>query len=192
MRWCLSTPGSAEYILPITLYTSVTPVSPYNRCPSLKMCLIKHVWDALGDGDQVNSEMPLEAVIEWVWICTWGLRSSEHRDALGCRDRATLEMHLEAVIEQIWRYTWRPWSSELIDALRDRDRASLEMHLWRRYSSEFGDTLGAHDQASLEICTWRPWSSELAGHDRASLEIHLEAAIEWTQKMHLAAVINRV
>jgi hypothetical protein len=36
---CLSTPGSAEYILPVTLATSVTPVSPYNRRRSLKMYL---------------------------------------------------------------------------------------------------------------------------------------------------------
>ena len=37
---------SAEYILPVTLATSVTP-------------LIERVWDALGDGDWVNSEMHL-------------------------------------------------------------------------------------------------------------------------------------
>jgi len=29
MRWWLSSPGSAKYILPITLSTSVSPVSPY-------------------------------------------------------------------------------------------------------------------------------------------------------------------
>jgi len=35
--------GSAEYILPVTLSTSVTPVSPYNRRRSLKMYLIERV-----------------------------------------------------------------------------------------------------------------------------------------------------
>ena len=137
MRWCLSTPGSAEYILPVTLYTSVTPVSPYKRRRSLKMYLIERVWEALGDGDRVNSEMHLDAVIERVWICTWTLRSSEFGDALGGHDRA----NLQAVIERVWRYTgrprsselrrctWRPWSSEFGDALWGCDRASLEMHL---------------------------------------------------------------
>jgi len=81
---------SAEYILPVTLSTSVTP-------------LIERVWDALGDGDWVNSEMHLEAVIERVWRCTWRLRSSELRDALAGRDRVSLEMHLEAMIVRTCR-----------------------------------------------------------------------------------------
>jgi len=34
---------SAEYILPVTLPTSVTPVSPYNRHRSLKISLIERV-----------------------------------------------------------------------------------------------------------------------------------------------------
>jgi len=34
---------SAEYILPVTLSTSVTPVSPYNRRRSLKIYLIQRV-----------------------------------------------------------------------------------------------------------------------------------------------------
>ena len=62
---------SAEYILPVTLSTSITPVSPYNRRRSLKICLIERVWDALGDGDRVNSEMHLEAVIVRDWTSTW-------------------------------------------------------------------------------------------------------------------------
>jgi len=37
MRWCLSTPESAEYILPIIPSTSVTPVFVYTRHRSLKM-----------------------------------------------------------------------------------------------------------------------------------------------------------
>jgi len=63
---CLSTLGSAEYILPVTLSTSGTPVSPYNRGCSWKMCF--------------------EAMMECVWECTWRPRSSEPRYALGGRD----------------------------------------------------------------------------------------------------------
>ena len=81
---------SAEYILPVTLSTSVTP-------------LIERVWDALRDRYWVNSEMHLEAVIERVWRCTWRLRSSELRDALGGRDWVSLEMHLEAMLVRTWR-----------------------------------------------------------------------------------------
>jgi len=137
MWWCLSTPGSAEHILPVTLSTTVTPESPYNRHRSLKMYVIEHGWEALGDGDRVNSEMHLEAVIERVWICTWRLRSSVFGDALEGDDRA----NLQAVIERVWRYTcrpglselrrctWRLWSTEFSDALWGCDRASLEMHL---------------------------------------------------------------
>jgi len=106
MRWCLSTPGSAEYILPVTLSTSVTPVSPYNGRRSLKMYLIEHVWDALGDRDRMNSEMHLEAEIEW-----------------------TQKMHLEAVIDRVWRCTLRLWPSEFGDALAGYDRARLEEYL---------------------------------------------------------------
>jgi len=102
-----------DRILPVTLSTFVTPVSPYNRHRSLKMYLIELVWDALGDVDRVNSEMHLEAVIERVWICTWRLRSSELGDALGDVDRVNSEMQLEAVIERVWRCTWRPCSCEL-------------------------------------------------------------------------------
>jgi len=51
------------------------------------------------------------------------------------------------------------------------------------------------DRACLR-CTWRRRSNELrdalGGRDRASLEMHLEAEIELTQKMHLEAVIDRV
>jgi len=61
---------SAEYILPVTLSTCVTPVSPYNRRRSLKIYLIERVWDALGDGDWVNSEMHLETKIKWTQRCT--------------------------------------------------------------------------------------------------------------------------
>jgi len=171
MRWCLSTPGSAEYTLPVTLSTSVTPGSPYNRCRSLKMYLIERVRDAHWDGDRVNSEMHLEAVIERVWICTWRLRSRDLRDALGGGDRASLEIHLEAVIERVWRY-----------ALGAHDCANLQAviewvwrYTWRPRSCE------------LRRCTSRLWSIEFGdafwGCDQASLELHLQAMTEqdWTR-----------
>jgi len=137
MRWCQSTPGSAEYILPVTLSTPVTPVSPYNRRRSFKMYLIEHVWDALGDGDQVNSEMHLEARIVRVWRCTWRPWLCE----LAGRSRASLEihleaeinwkqkMHLQAVIDRVWRCTLKLWPSEFGDALAGCDRARLEEYL---------------------------------------------------------------
>jgi len=64
---------------------------------------------ALGDWDRVNSEMHLEAVIEWVWWCTWRPCSCK----LGGRNRACSEIHLQAVIERVWRCTCRLWSSEI-------------------------------------------------------------------------------
>jgi len=117
MRWCLSTPGSAENLLPVTLSTSVIPVSPYTCCCSFKMyleALIQRVWrctwrlglseigDVLGDRE-----------IEWTPRCTWWPWLSEFGDALGGRDRVNSEMHLEAVIECGVRYTWRPWSIKI-------------------------------------------------------------------------------
>jgi len=108
MRWCLSTPRSAEYVLPIAQTTSVTPVSPYNCGRSLTMIM--------------------EAMIERVWRCTWRLGLSELRDTLGGRDRASLEMHWDAMIEWVWRCTLRPWSSKVGDAIGDRDWVNSEMH----------------------------------------------------------------
>jgi len=103
--------------------------------------------------------MQLEAEIEWTESCTWRPWSVEFGDALGGRDRSSLEMHLEAVIRRVWRCTWRLRSSKLRAALGGRDR------VWR--------------------CTWRPRSSELRAalgdRDRGSLEMHLEAEIEWTE-----------
>jgi len=88
MRWCLSTPGSPEYVLPVAQSTSITPVSPYTRRRSLTMYL--------------------EAVIERVKRCTWRPWSwtqrctgrpwlSEFGDALAGYDRARLEEYLEVV-----------------------------------------------------------------------------------------------
>jgi len=63
MRYCLSTAGSPEYVLPVAQSPSGTPVSPRTRRSSLAMYL--------------------EAVIERVKRCTWQPRLSELRDALG-------------------------------------------------------------------------------------------------------------
>jgi len=112
MRSCLSTPGSAEYILSVTLSTSVTPVSLRNRRRSLKMYMIDRVWDALGDGDRMNSEMHLEAAVKSTQWCTLRPWSSHCGDALGGRDRSSLEMHSEALTERVSRCTSRLWSRE--------------------------------------------------------------------------------
>jgi len=109
MRWCLSTPGYPEYILPVALSTSVTPVSPYTR----------HRWWM----------MHLEAVFEWVQRCTWRPELSELRDALGGQDQVNSEMHLEARFKWTQRWTWRPRLSELRAAQGGRDWVHLEMHL---------------------------------------------------------------
>jgi len=96
-----------DRILPVTLSTSDTPVSPYNRRRSLKRYSTEPVWDALRDVDRVNSEMHLEAVIERVWRCTWRPCLCK----LGGRNWASSEIHLEAVNERVWSdATWRPWS----------------------------------------------------------------------------------
>jgi len=126
----------------------------------------------------------LQAVLESNLRCAWKWRSSELRDTHWGRDLVSLEMQLEAVIEGIWWYTWRPWSSEFVDALGGHHRATLEAviewvwrYTWRPWSREYWDALGGRDRASLEICTWRPWSCQPGGHNRASLEMHLEAMI---------------
>jgi len=105
-------------------------------------------------------------------------------------------------IEWTERYTPRPWSSSFGDTPRGGNRAYLEIHLqavikWtqrctpRLWSSEFGDTVGGHDGTSLEICTWSPWSCELAGRNRASLEIHLEARNQARLDRYLEAIDGR-
>jgi len=158
MKWCLSTPGSAEYILPVTLSTSVTPGSPYNWHRSLKMYLIERVWDALGGHDWASLDMHLETEIEWTQRCTWRPGWSELGDAHGGHDVA----NLQAVIERVWRYTWRPWSSEFGDALGGPEIVNSE------------DALGGHDRGSLDMhsedvskrvwrCTCRLWSSGIGG-----------------------------
>ena len=122
----------------------------------------------------------LEINSRWAW--RWW--SSEVRDTLWGRDRESFEMHLEVVIRCFWRYTWTPWSSKLAGC----DRASMEIHMdavmegvcrctSRLQSSELRDALWNRDKVNWRL-TWRPWSCELAGHNRASLEIHLEAMME--------------
>jgi len=76
---------------PLPLYLR-TPTGAQSRCTSRPHLSV--FGDALGDCDQVNPEMQLEAVIERVWRCTWRPRWSELR-----------------------RCTWRMWSIEFGDAL---------------------------------------------------------------------------
>jgi len=112
MRWCLSTQGSPEYVLPVAQSTAVTPVSPYTHCRWLVMYLeaviervekrtwrprLSELWDALGGQIRVNSEMHLETEIEWTQRCTGRLRLSEFGDALAGYDRARWEEYLKAV-----------------------------------------------------------------------------------------------
>jgi len=52
--------------------------------------------------------MPLEAVIERVWRCTWRLRSCNSEIHLQAEIKLNSEMHLEDVIERVWRCTSRP------------------------------------------------------------------------------------
>jgi len=89
MRWCLTTPGSPEYVLPVAQSTSVAHVSPYTCRRSVTMYL--------------------EAEIEPVERCTWRPWLSELKDTLRGGDRASLKMHLEAEIEWTKRCIWRPW-----------------------------------------------------------------------------------
>jgi len=72
------------------------------------------------DDDGANSEMHLEAVVEWVdrwtWEATivwsWRRYLSEFGDTLGGHDRVNFEMHPEAMIKWLWGCTWRLWSRE--------------------------------------------------------------------------------
>jgi len=86
--------------------------------------------DALGGGNWAWLEIPLEAVIEWTYKCTWRPQSCEQ----GSHNPASLESHLEAVMERVWGWTWRPCSCEL----GGRNRASLVVHF------------GGHDRARLD------------------------------------------
>jgi hypothetical protein len=165
MRWCLSTAGYAEYILPVTLSTSVTTEFSYNCHRSLIMYLVEHAWDALGDGYQVNSEMHWEMEIEWTQRCTWKPWLSEFGYALGNWDRVNSEMQLEARIRHVSRCTWRQWSCKLAGS----NRASLEIHL----EAEIEWT------QNMRVTLWSiKFADALWGCDRASLEINLQAMIE--------------
>ena len=71
------------------------------------------------------------------------------RGALENDDRVNSGIHSHAMSERVWRYL-----------LPGHGRANLEAVLKRVWR-----------------CTWQPWSCELAGHDQASLTMHLEAVI---------------
>jgi len=150
IRWCLSTPGSAECILPVPLSTTVTRVCQYSCRRSLKM-----YW---------------EAMIKRGWRCAWTLRLSELIDALGGQDRASLKMHLktkrlselrdalgghnwvrlEMDLEAMIVWTRRPWLSEFGDAIGGQDQVNSGMHL-----EAVIDHVGRY--------IWRPWSIKIGG-----------------------------
>jgi len=69
--------------------------------------------DALGDWYRVNSQVQMEAAIEWDERCPWRPTSRECRDAVGSHDWACLEMHLGAKIEWTQRCTWKPYISKM-------------------------------------------------------------------------------
>jgi len=178
MRWCLRTLGSAWYILPVTLSTSITSVFPYTCHRSLKMYLeaaIERDWrwtwrlrssklrDALVGRDQASLGMHLQTEIEWTERCTWRKWLSEFGDALGGRDWVNSEMHLEAVIECIWRYTWRPWSiniGEVLGGGRSGERRDGSWHSIHWLICKCGN---------VERCVDLPRDEKLAGSGRQSI-----------------------
>jgi len=136
MTWGLSTPESPKYKLHVAHSTSVTSVSPYTHRRLLTMYL--------------------EAVMEWVWSCTWRLSSSELRDTLRGCDRASLYIQLQTDIVWTERCTCRRWLSKYGDALGGQDQVNSEIHseavsdrVWRwtgrPWSSKFGDAIGYSD-----------------------------------------------
>jgi len=117
-----------------------TPRRAFQLCyPCISVHPLSHLNDILGGRDRSSWEMHWEAVIEWVWRCTWRPRWRELRDARGGRDWASLEMHLEAEIEwtqkmhleadRVFRCTLRLWPSKFGDGLAGDDGARLEEYL---------------------------------------------------------------
>jgi len=114
-RWCLSTLGFTEYILPVTLSTSITPVSPYSLHRSLKLYL--------------------EGVTTGIGRCTCRLSPTTLREALGGRNWASVETHVEAKINWNQRSTGsRNWvhSDIHLEAMIDHDWRSTVMRLTTR------------------------------------------------------------
>ena len=99
------------------------------------------IWDAAGFVDQasfrgpveghhwVNMKIPLNTVIEQVWICTWRCWYGQFEDTLGGWDPASWEIYLGRVFEPQWKCTWRVWWNRLRVALGDNDWAGLELYL---------------------------------------------------------------
>jgi len=154
----------------LPLYLS-TPAITHEQCTSRLWS--SELRDALGGRDWVNSEMHLEAEIEWTQRCTWRPRLSELRDALGDRDWVNSEMHCEAVIERVSTCTWRPRSSELSDALR----AMIEQ-VWtctcRLRSSEIGGVLGSSRLGRRRDGSWDSihWLTCNCGYEESWVQQH--------------------
>ena len=124
----------------LPLYLS-TPAITHEQCTSRLWS--SELRDALGGRDWVNSEMHLEAEIEWTQRCTWRPRLSELRDALRGCDRASFDMHLEAEIE------WTQWCTP------SHDWASLDMHLQatikRDWRSTWKQSIGTEARRQLRL-----------------------------------------
>jgi len=130
MGWCLCTPGSAEYILPVTLSTSATPVSPYARSRCLKMYL--------------------EAAMDSVWRYNWKLKSSDLRDVLGCRDWASLKMYLETERSSDPRVALGGQDGVSLKMHLKAEIEWTQWSTWKSYMTMLGDTLGGSDRSKLE------------------------------------------
>jgi len=94
---------------------------------------------------------------------------------------------LQAVLQSNARWVWNWQSSELRDTLQALIEQVSRCTWWRQWSI-FPDTPGDSDQLNIEMhseivieCisryTWRPLSYELACHNRACLDMHLEVVI---------------
>ena len=142
IRWCLSTTGSAEYILPVTLPTSVTTVPSYACLRSWKMYM--------------------EAGIKRYLRCAWRPRSSALRDALEGQNQASSEIYLETEIKWTQSYTSGPaWVSLKMDF--ESEIKWTPRCTWRSQLSELGDALGGRDHVNwgiyLEAMIDKIWSS---------------------------------
>jgi len=123
---------------------------------------LKAIRDMPDDGNQLKTEMHLEAVINRVWKSTYWPISRELRDALRGQYCIYLEIHFVAMKEETERCTWRPRSSKLRDALGGCDRASIEMHLEAVIKWTYRCTLRPWWNIFGDVCP-RPWSSKLGG-----------------------------
>jgi len=89
-------------------------IEPVWRCTWMLWSFVLSV--ELGDWDQVNSEMHLEAMIVWGYTCNCRSKSNKIWDALQCQDDVNSEMPLQAIIVCMWKCTGSWKSSYFGDA----------------------------------------------------------------------------